>query len=280
MSQIAQRAAPSIKEENTLRPVSAPAPNIGAGFESTAAFTEENLYPPIEQPEQIERLSDLLKTNIESNPEKKEAGTRAGYLEMQLQRGVAAYPPQPVSPIQARKNKVEKSTESSILPIQEQEGKTDQLPAYIQKEESKARINILANSKEAIEKEEPVKHMVFPIPSSIKSPIEEPTEKKQNKQADDWGRVAIEDLEQANQKVWQNMARMITPEDSGLSPNEKPQKNTTTAKLSIGRISVEVITPQPKVQTEKRIVYRGGSSPSPKTNNRTTSKLIFGLGQM
>ncbi len=280
LSQIAQRAAPKRKEENSLRPVSAPAPNIGADPENATVFIAESLYPPIEQTESKERLSDPLKTNIESNLEKKETGKRAGYLDMQLQRGVAAYPPQPVSPIQAQKNKVEKSAESSISPIQEQEGKTDQLPAYIQKEESKTRVNILATSKEAMEKEESAKHLVFPIPSTIQFPVEEKTENLQNKQVDDWARVSIEDIERANQKVWQNMARMITPEDSGLGPIEKPQKNSAAAKLSIGKISVEVISPSPKVQTEQRIVYRGGPSASPKTNNRSTNKLIFGLGQM
>ena len=131
-----------------------------------------------------------------------------------------------------------------------------------------------------MEKDEPAKHLVFPIPSTIQYPVEEKPENSKNKQVDDRSSVSIADSESASQKVWQNMARIITPEDSGLSPNEKPQKNTTTAKLSIGRISVEVITPQPKVQTEKRIVYRGGSSSSPKMNNRSTNKLIFGLGQM
>mgnify|MGYP000939922052 CR=1 FL=1 len=84
-------------------------------------------------------------------------------------------------------------------------------------------------------------------------------------------------------------ARPVTEKYSSPEPvTVRPIQESTTGRrkavsaprLSIGRITVEVINPAPQTQTVQQIVRQTVAAPVPKSGSGGPDKLIFGFGQM
>lgn len=229
--------------------------------------------------------AEAAKIAFPSEPVERKLSTPAGKMEPANTTSSVkkTMPPAPVRYLDRQLQRAKPAQTLRPLPLQNPppKSKLETTPDAAQKNEGDMELNSMTPLKTPSGKEKISNQDIMLRQLTVDASSEEKEKKKPGRQASDELPKIIPDKPVfIQQKTEQNISAMLVPANTRQESVVYHRKTAVPPKLSIGRITVEVVSPAPKVQTTQRTVQRITAPSAPKSGYSGANKLIFGFGQM